>query len=77
MRFRVLIALPLLMLAALPARAQEAYVEEISVDARTTFHQQTANGVYDSHFQGDYFNFHIIGQFSDRLTYRVRQRLNK
>ena len=54
-----------------------AYVSEISVDARTTFHQQTTGGVYDSHFQGDYFNFHILGQFSDRLTYRVRQRLNK
>ena len=68
----------IIMLASgLVLRAQSMYVDEISFDARTTFHQQSADGVYDSHFQGDYFNFHIKGQLAEGLTFRVRQRLNK
>jgi hypothetical protein len=52
-------------------------VDEVSIDTRATFHQQTTDGVYDSHFQGDYLNLHIKGQLADNLTFRVRQRLNK
>lgn len=63
--------------AALHAGAQQTHVDEISFDARATFHQQTTDGVYDSHFQGDYFNMHIKGQLTDGLTFRVRQRFNK
>ena len=63
--------------AGIVLHAQQAHVDEISFDARATFHQQTTDGVYDSHFQGDYFNFHIKGQIADGLTFRVRQRLNK
>ena len=58
-------------------RAQTSRVDEISVDARTTFHQQTEDGVYGSHFQGDYFNVHILGHLTENLNYRVRQRMNK
>ncbi|MBQ9462532.1 MAG: hypothetical protein IJU68_02615 [Bacteroidales bacterium] len=53
------------------------FLDELSFDARATFHQQTTGGVYDSHFQGDYFNLHIKGHITDKLTFRVRQRLNK
>ena len=63
--------------AAIFLKAQQEYVDEVSVDARTTFHQQTTDGVYDSHFQGDYFNLHIKGHMGESLTYRVRQRMNK
>ncbi len=58
-------------------QAQSTHVDEVSVDARGTFHQETREGVYDSHFQGDYFNLHIIGQLTDNISFRVRQRLNK
>ena len=59
------------------AQTPHTFIEELSFDARTTFHQQTVDGVYGSHFQGDYFNLHIKGQLYDGLTFRVRQRLNK
>ena len=69
--------------AAGAALAQDAaqksgiLVEDIWIDTRATFHQQTTAGVYDSHFQGDYFNFHMSGQLTENLTFRVRQRFNK
>ena len=65
------------LLCALQLQAQEMHVDEIYIDTRATFHQQTQEGVYDSHFQGDFLNLHIKGQLSDNLTLRVRQRLNK
>ena len=55
----------------------QVHVDQIYIDTRATFHEDLTNGVYNSHFQGDYLNFHILGQISDRLTFRVRQRLNK
>ena len=67
----------LFLLAAPLLRAQQTHVDEVSIDTRATFHQQTTDGVYDSHFQGDYLNLHIKGQLTDALTFRVRQRLNK
>jgi len=66
-----------LLLWAIPALSQQTHVDEISVDTRATFHQETRGGVYGTHFQGDYLNLHIIGQLTDRLSFRVRQRLNK
>ena len=65
------------LLASTLLRAQQTHVDEVSVDTRATFHQQTTDGVYDSHFQGDHLNLHIKGQLADGLTFRVRQRLNK
>lgn len=63
--------------AAVLLQAQESHVDEVSIDTRATFHQETRDGVYDSHFQGDYLNLHIKGQLAENLTFRVRQRLNK
>ena len=65
------------LLACTLVRAQQTHVDEISIDTRATFHQQWTDGVYDSHFQGDHLNLHIKGQLTDKLTFRVRQRLNK
>ncbi len=59
------------------ALAQQMHVDEVSIDTRATFHQETRGGVYGTHFQGDYLNLHIMGQISDRLSFRIRQRLNK
>ena len=76
MRPKLLTFLTFLLAASL-LRAQQTHVDEVSVDTRATFHQQTTDGVYDSHFQGDHLNLHIKGQLTDNLTFRVRQRLNK
>jgi len=71
----------IVLFAALAGAAQiagaQTKIDNISLDARATFHQETKEGVYDSHFQGDYFNIHISGQLSDKLYFKVRQRLNK
>ena len=82
MRRRILARAAVLILAAVFCcapflRAQQTHIDEISVDTRATFHQQTVDGVYDSHFQGDYFNFHFKGHLSDNITFRIRQRMNK
>ena len=64
-------------LAGTSALAQQTHIDSIWVDTRATFHQQTTDGVYGSHFQGDYFNIHMSGQISDKLSFRIRQRMNK
>ena len=60
-----------------PVQAQQTHIDEISVDTRATFHQQTENGVYDTHFQGDYFNIHMKGHLTDNISFCIRQRMNK
>ena len=75
MKRLVLLTAGLLLSAA--ALAQQMHVDEVSVDTRASFHQETREGVYGSHFQGDYLNLHILGQITDQLTFRIRQRLNK
>ena len=57
--------------------AQNTHVDEISFEVRSTFHQQTTDGEYDTHFQGDYFNLQVYGHLTPSLSFRVRQRLNK
>ena len=57
--------------------AQQTHIDKIYVDTRASFHQDWKPGEYNSHFQGDYLNLHMLGQISDKLTFRVRQRLNK
>lgn len=73
-RLAILIAGLLLSVAA---PAQQMHVDEVSVDTRASFHQETREGVYSSHFQGEYLNLHILGQLTDKLSFRIRQRLNK
>ena len=52
MRPKLLTVFTFLLVSSL-LRAQQTHVDEVSVDTRATFHQQTTDGVYDSHFQGD------------------------
>lgn len=65
------------LLAAATLYAQKIHVDEISIDTRATFHQQTLDGKYSSSFLGDYLNLHIKGQLTDNLSFRIRQRLNR
>ena len=55
----------------------QTHIDEVSVEARASFHQDWTDGGHNTHFQGDYFNLHIKGQLNDQLTFRVRQRMNK
>ncbi len=65
------------LLAAGSLYAQSTHIDEIWVDTRATFHQQTTEGKYSSQFQGDYLNLHVKGQLTDRLSFRIRQRFTK
>lgn len=81
-----LILFSMLVLSAVQVKAQKAqkalnvlkeHVDEISIDTRASFHQEVREGKYDTHFQGDYLNLHIMGHITDNISIRVRQRLNK
>ena len=71
-----LIASLLALLLSLPLAAQGLdVIDEISLDTRMTFHQQTVQGEYKSHFQGDYFNLHIKGSIGENVSFRIRPAL--
>lgn len=83
MKLKLLSVLALVLCGSL-VQAQNAFMEgvkthidEFSVDARATFHQEVRNGKYDTHFQGDYFNLHLMGHITNSLSFRIRQRMNK
>lgn len=53
-------------------------IENLSFDARGSFHQEFAGGRgHEGIFSGDYFNLHVSGHVSPKLSYRIRQRLVK
>ncbi len=54
-----------------------ARIDEIIIETRTSFHQQLENGVYDSHFQGEYLNLRLAGRLTPDLTFFIRQRFNR
>lgn len=54
-----------------------AQVEDITFEARGTFHQEDTDGNYTSCFQGNFLNLHVKGHISPNLSYRIRQRFNK
>ncbi|MCR4823965.1 MAG: OprO/OprP family phosphate-selective porin, partial [Bacteroidales bacterium] len=64
------------LLAGLPAAAQ-AGITQLYFDTRATFHQELNAGQYNSQFTGDHFNLNIRGHLTDKLDFRIRQRLNK
>ena len=74
-----ILRLALLLGALLPgfaAHAQPA-VSELYFDTRASFHQEVADGRYNSQFTGDHFNLNVRGTLTDKLDFRIRQRLNK
>lgn len=52
-------------------------VDNLFLDMRATFHQETVDGVYNSQIQGEHLNLHILGHINPDIDYRIRQRLNK
>lgn len=52
-------------------------VDRLFFDTRTTFHQETEDGVYNSQIRGEYLNLHVLGHIGDKIDYRLRQHLIK
>ena len=73
---RILILCAGALLLAASAAAQPA-ITQLYFDTRASFHQEVDGGQYNSQFTGDHFNLNIRGYLTDRLDFRVRQRLNK
>ena len=63
--------------AAALAPDKGAQINEIVIETRSAFHQQLEEGVYGSHFQGEYLNLCMTGQIAPGLTFRIRQRFNR
>ena len=53
------------------------YVERLYFDMRASFHQDITDGQYNSQVIGEYLNFHMLGHITPKVSYRIRQRLNK
>ena len=51
-------------------------VDSLFFDARGSFHQEVLDGKYSARFRAEHINFNIFGHITDKLTYRMRQRLN-
>lgn len=75
MRNKKYLAVAALLLCS--ASAAQPKVTQLYFDTRASFHQEWENGKYSSQFTGDHFNLNIRGQLTDKLDFRIRQRLNK
>ena len=64
------------LLLAASATAQPA-ISQLYFDTRASFHQEVNGGQYYSQFTGDHFNLNVRGTLTDKLDFRIRQRLNK
>ena len=71
-----LILLSCTLTAGLTATAQPS-ISQLYFDTRASFHQEVNAGQYSSQFTGDHFNLNIRGTITDKLDFRIRQRLNK
>ena len=61
---------------AFPSFSQNK-VDSLFLDMRSTFHQETENGVYDSRIRGEHLNFHMHGHITPDINYRIRHSLCK
>ena len=62
--------------AFIQASAQNK-VENLFMDMRTTFHQETEEGEYNSQIRGEYFNLHVLGHITQDIDYRIRHSFSK
>lgn len=62
------------LLSVLSLNAQS--LDSLFIDARGSFLQEKTGENYSSVMQAEYFNVHMFGSINDRITYRIRQRLN-
>ena len=72
--------LPAIAIAALllcGAATAQPKITQLYFDTRASFHQEWVGGKYNSQFTGDHFNLNVRGQLTDKLDFRIRQRLNK
>ncbi|MCR5710107.1 MAG: OprO/OprP family phosphate-selective porin [Bacteroidales bacterium] len=53
------------------------HVDRLYFDMRASFYQETVDGVYSSQVVGEYLNFQMMGHVTPKISYRIRQRLNK
>lgn len=74
---RCILLLGSLFLCWQAALAQKTHIDEISIDTRATIHQVWDYTADPTQFQGDYLNLHVKGHLTDKLSFRLRQRLNK
>lgn len=65
------------MLLAPMALSGQQKIDNLFVDMRTSFHQQSDDEGYESQFTGDYLNLHVLGYINPKVSYRVRQQFNK
>jgi len=63
-------------LASLNSFAQNK-VDRLFFDMRSTFHQETEEGVYSSQIRGEHLNFHMLGHITPKIDYRIRHSLCK
>lgn len=69
------ILLAIILCTIFSAKAQNK-VNSLFFDGRVGF-MNTITDEYSGHFTGDYLNFQMLGNITDNLSYRIRQRLNK
>ncbi|MBQ9253971.1 MAG: hypothetical protein IJ180_11410 [Bacteroidales bacterium] len=58
------------------AKAQNK-VDNLFFEARGGFMNALDDGKYNGYFTGDFFNLQMFGHINDKISYRIRQRLNK
>ena len=66
----------LALLLGISAAAQPK-ITQLYFDTRASFHQEWNGGHHNSQFTGDHFNLNVRGTLTDKLDFRIRQRLNK
>lgn len=59
------------------AAFSQTRVDRLYLDTRSTFHQETENGVYNSQIKGEYLNLHILGHIGENIDYRLRHHMIK
>lgn len=67
-------------LFAIPVKAQERIVEQLTVESRGDYVRTDVDGTAikdESGFKGKYLNVKLNGHISDKFSYSMRQRLNK
>lgn len=74
MKNHIILALFFLSCSVLSA---QNHVDRLFFDMRTTFHQETEEGVYNSQIRGEHLNFHLLGHITQDIDYRIRHSLCK
>ena len=59
------------------AATAQPKITQLYFDMRASFHQELDGRQYNSQFTGDHFNLNVRGSLTDKLDFRIRQRLNK